>query len=133
MTTTNLSFSAVPTVAVVGDNSNSAAVSAALDAAIADYDTIAAAICVITGDTYSDTTHHFTTGGATGLTHAQFATQATALNAVLDALVAAVASVDGASGDFSVAVNSSAFTTKGQLKAALDNAADVLGQLLNIR
>ena len=52
-------------------------------AAFTDYNTFAASLLAITGDTYSTTTHQFTTGGATGLTHAQWATQAALLNTAL--------------------------------------------------
>ncbi len=51
--------------------------------AFTDYNTFAASLLAITGDTYSTTTHQFTTGGATGLTHAQWATQAALLNTAL--------------------------------------------------
>ncbi len=51
-----------------------------LTTAFTAYDAAAASIIAITGDTYSNVTHQFTTGGATGLTHAQWATQAALLN-----------------------------------------------------
>lgn len=44
-----------------------------INTVLSDYDTLAAAIAVITGDTYSAVTHQFTFGGSTGLTHAQWA------------------------------------------------------------
>lgn len=131
MATTDINFSTSGNV--VGDNARPAVSKAAIEAVLTAYDAVAAAIVAITGDTYSAVTHQFTTGGATGLTHAQWATQATALNAVLTSLVAVLAGVSGTAGDVSVAVTSSAFVTKGQLKAALNNAADVLGQLLSLR
>jgi hypothetical protein len=55
-----------------------------------DFDTFAAALIAITGDTYNSTTKQFTYGGATGLTHAQIAgALGTDLNAIGAAIVAA--------------------------------------------
>lgn len=50
---------------------------------LSDYDAVAAAIILITGDTYGS--HQFTFGGATGLTSAQLHTQMTALNTAITA------------------------------------------------
>lgn len=54
-----------------------------LTTAFTAYDTAAAAIVAITGDTYSAGTHLFTFGGATGLTHAQWATNGALLNTAI--------------------------------------------------
>jgi hypothetical protein len=51
--------------------------------AMTDFDTFAAAVIAITGDTYSGTTKLFTFGGATGLTHAQWATVGALLNTAM--------------------------------------------------
>lgn len=51
-----------------------------LTTAFTDLDTAGDAIVAITGDTYSHSTHNFTFGGATGLTHAQWATVGALLN-----------------------------------------------------
>jgi hypothetical protein len=53
------------------------------------YDTLAAAIVAISGDTYSATTHQFTTGGSTGLTSAQLHTTMTSLNSAITTFLAA--------------------------------------------
>jgi hypothetical protein len=54
-----------------------------------DVDTFAAAVIAITGDTYNTTTDQFTFGGATGLTHAQWATVGALLNTALAAFITA--------------------------------------------
>lgn len=52
-------------------------------AANSAFDIFAAAIIAITGDTYNSTTKQFTFGGATGLTHAQIATNFALLNTAM--------------------------------------------------
>lgn len=64
--------------------------------AFTDYNTFAAALIAITGDTYNTTTHQFTTGGATGLTHAQWVTLAALLNTSLADFNTAKTSTDTA-------------------------------------
>jgi len=80
-----------------------------------DIDTFAASVIAITGDTYNGTTRQFTFGGATGLTHAQWATVGAQLNTALAALVLAKT-------DTAVAVTSAA-ATKTATAAAKSSAA----------
>lgn len=54
-----------------------------LTTAFTDFNTFAAALLAITGDTFNTTTHQFTFGGATGLTHAQWATLGAQLNTAM--------------------------------------------------
>lgn len=76
--------------------------------AFTDYNTFAAAVIAITGDTYNSGTHQFTTGGATGLTHAQWATLAALLNTALgDFNTASTATVTGADVELVVKTSSS--------------------------
>jgi hypothetical protein len=70
-------------------NTPVATVQTDLTTAFTDYNTFAAAVIAITGDTFNTTTHQFTTGGATGLTHAQWATLAALLNTSLSDFVTA--------------------------------------------
>lgn len=91
---------------------NSAATLAALDVA-------GAAIVAITGDTYSNVTHQFTFGGATGLTHAQWATNGALLNT---AFAAAAATNGGLSGNLIVLVDTAAITISNAYHWALKQA-----------
>lgn len=99
------------------DVTNTGAVNTDLTTAFSDYDTVAAAIIAITGDTYNSSTHQFTFGGATGLTHAQWAGASigVALNAALTAFVTAQTAATTAS--------TSAGTTKTATAAAKSSAA----------
>lgn len=54
-----------------------------LGGALTDYDTFAAAVIAITGDTYDGGTNQFTFGGATGLTHAEWAAVGALLNTAM--------------------------------------------------
>lgn len=98
---------------------------------LTDYDTVAAAICVISGDTYSATTHHFTEGGATGLTSAQLHTQMTSLNSALDVFVTAntelAATVTAEAQSSSVLIGYDSALTTNQLKSALRAVLASLG------
>jgi hypothetical protein len=111
-------------------------------------DAFAAAVIAITGDTYNVTTNQFTFGGATGLTHAQWATVGALLNtafadylvAKADADIAKTATaavkaetISAGGDDLTISVNSSNFTTKGQIIAAARDAIDVLAQSLGVR
>lgn len=60
-----------------------------LTTAFTAFNTCAAAIIAITGDTFNTTTHQFTFGGATGLTHAQWATVGALLNTAMTDFVTA--------------------------------------------
>lgn len=132
MATTVLNFQAVP-FGLVSDSAAGADAVANLATALADFDIAGAAIVAITGDSYSATTHQFAFGGATGLTHAQWATQGAKINTAINDVVTAKAAVASAGGgDLSVSVNTTAFRTKGQLVQALRDAADTLAQLLSI-
>jgi hypothetical protein len=131
MATTSTDASAADTAVgvVVADN---AVTIAAIDAA-------AASIIAITGDTY--VAHQFVTGGVTGLTHIQWATQATLLNtAITDYLAgqtatntaktaSALAKADalaavsaGPTGGVNITLDLASITTLTQLRAALDVA-----------
>lgn len=111
--------------------------------AITAYQTFAAALIAITGDTFSNTTNLFTFGGATGLTHAQWATLGAELNTAISdfltaqtdtatAKVATAATVTSAGqitsgGDVTVRVNSLAnVPTRTLLKTALDAIQHVI-------
>lgn len=87
MTTKWLSASLPAGTATHGSGNHPAAVGGsdgpAASTALANFDTAGASIVAITGDTYSSVTHQFTTGGATGITHAQWVTQAGLLNTAL--------------------------------------------------
>lgn len=131
MATTVLNFQAKPFGLVSDSPANP---NASLATALADFDTAGAAIVAITGDTYSNTTHQFTFGGSTGLTHAQWATEGALLNTAIEDIVTAKAAIANAgAGDLSVSVNTTAFQTKGQLVQALRDAAELLAQLLQIK
>ena len=54
-----------------------------LVAAFTAYDIFGNALVAITGDSYSNTTHQWTTGGSTGLTHAQVVTLMGELNTAI--------------------------------------------------
>lgn len=56
---------------------------------LTDYDIFGAALVAITGDTYSNVTHQWTTGGSTGLTHAQVVTLMALLNTTATAILTA--------------------------------------------
>lgn len=57
------------------------------------FDTFAAAVIAITGDTYTSATKQFAFGGATGLTHAQWATVGALLNNAMAEYVTAQAAL----------------------------------------
>lgn len=82
-----------------------------------DFDTFAAALIAITGDTYNSATKQFTFGGATGLTHAQLAgALGTDLNAIGADIVlaktrAATAVTDATTADNAAATNVTNCTT----------------------
>lgn len=98
-----------------------ATVVADVAAALTAFNTAGASIVAITGDTYSATTHQFTTGGATGLTHAQWATQAALLNTALTALIAVQADVAGvAAADVTVTFDATNIPTVSGPKKVLD-------------
>lgn len=81
-----------------------------------DFNTFATALIAITGDTYSTTTHQFTFGGATGLTHAQWAT----LGALLNTAAADFNTVNsGLSGDATLTINLANVTTLNKFKAVV--------------
>lgn len=134
MATNDLNFSVAGGLHIVSDSPSGLAVETDLSTALSDFDTAAAAIIAITGDTYSTVTHQFTFGGATGLTHAQWATVGAQLNtAINDVVTTQTASANINRGDLSVSVNSTAFQSKGQLVQALRDAADQLAQILGIK
>lgn len=98
--------------------------------ALSAFDTAAADVIAITGDTYSNTTHQYTFGGSTGLTYAQWATFGALLNtAVSDVItvasdiatiVADAAAIDSGA-DVTVRVGSRTnVATLTELKTALD-------------
>lgn len=99
-----------------------------LTAAFTALNTFGAAVVAITGDTYSSTTHQFTFGGSTGLTHAQVATEFALLNtAITDFITAqtaavtakvATAAVSGSFGaDLTMIVNTATVTTQNAFLA----------------
>lgn len=93
--------------------------------ALSAYDAEAAAIVAITGDTYSATTHQFTSGGATGLTHAQVATMEAALNTFatdLLTLQTAMAAIVAAGGGSAVDV---------ELRLQVNNGTQATGLVKN--
>src|ERR1041384_2003792 len=94
--------------------------------AFTDYDTFAAAVIAITRDTYSGTTKQFTFGGATGLTHAQWATVGALLNT-------AATDFKTAQTDTNTAKTATALVVTDA--AAVDSGADVsvrIGSLTNV-
>lgn len=116
---------------VIGGGPNPALVQTHVATALSDFDTAAASIIAITGDTY--VAHQFVTGGSTGLSHAQWVTQAALLNTALTALLAVVTDLASqVGGDVSVSINSAKFQTKGQLRQAADEAIKVLAQLASL-
>ncbi len=93
---------------------------------LTDYDTAAASIVAISGDTYSAVTHQFTTGGATGLTSAQLHTQMALLNTMATALIAAKAATVAAKaplgGNLVVLIDTAVITTSNGVKWAINLA-----------
>jgi|ERR1035437_51055 hypothetical protein len=104
-------------------------------AAFTALDIFGNALVAVTGDSYSNSTHQWTTGGSTGLTHAQVATlmallntaitdfkasQAAALTAQTDTNLVTLAGVttDLAS-DAVVLLRTTKFTKKNQVRVAL--------------
>lgn len=111
-----------------------------LTAAFTAFNTFGAALVVITGDTYSSSTHQFTTGGATGLTHAQWVTLAAELNTAMtdfvtaqtDAATAktATAAAKSALGaDVTVIVNSATVTSANAFRSVWRKIQGALGGL----
>lgn len=80
---------AKPTNLIGPGNTASALVVTDLTAAFTAADLFGANVIATTGDTYSNTTHKFTLGGATGLTHAQWATAAALYNTAIGDFVTA--------------------------------------------
>lgn len=91
------------------------------------------ALVAITGDSYSNTTHLWTTGGATGLTHAQVVTLMALFNtassdfvlaqtAAVAAKAATVAAKAPLGGNLVVLVDTVAITTSNGMKAAVEKA-----------
>lgn len=97
-----------------------------LAAALAAYDTAAASIIAITGDTYSTVTKQFTFGGATGLTHAQWATQGALLNAAIAPVVAANAAETG---NLTLLIDNAVITTSNGIKWAIKQALQAAANL----
>lgn len=88
---------------------------------LTDYDTFAAALIAITGDTYSTTTKQLTFGGSTGLTHAQVATLGALLNTTMTAALVVKADVAGvAAADVTVTFDATNIPTVSGLKKVLD-------------
>jgi len=130
MATTILNFTARG--ALVSDSrpaqTEVAAVATALAASDITGDAVNSAVATLVAAGASPTQGQVTTLAAA------WAAYVTDVNTVETANAAAVAATANAGGgDVSVSVNSSAFTTKGQLIAALREAADVLAQLVGIK
>jgi len=104
-----------------------------LATAVTDYKIPAAAIIAITGDTFNTSTLQFTTGGGTGLTHAQWATIAAELNTFTTASLAAqtaAAAVSGSLGaDVTIIVNSSTVTSANAFRSVWQKIVAQLGGL----
>lgn len=96
---------------------------------LTDFDTAAANVIAITGDTYSNTTHQYTFGGATGLTHAQWATFGALLNTAQAAVVAAKAATAQVVAD-AAAIDSGADVTVRLSSTANVPSMDVLRDCL---
>jgi hypothetical protein len=96
--------------------------------ALSTADTMGAAFVAITGDTYSATTHQFTFGGATGLTHAQWAGASLGgnLNTVLSNLKTANSNLT-LSGQVLIGYDST--LTNNQLRSALRAVLKSLGSV----
>ena len=123
-----------------------AAIPAALTTAFTAFNTFAAAVIAITGDTFDTGTHQFTFGGATGLTHAQVATEFALLNTAMTDFVAvqtdsgtlttnwatflaaetafraaAATALSGDPADAVLLLDTSKITTINELKSVLEN------------
>jgi hypothetical protein len=100
-----------------------AAVVTDLTTAFTAFDVFGNALVAITGDTYSDTTHKWTTGGATGLTHAQVATLMADYNTAITSVVTGLADANTAHGgvsgaDMIITFDGTKFTSKNQVLVA---------------
>lgn len=89
---------------------------------LSDIDTFAAAIIAITGDTY--VAHQFVFGGATGLNHAQVATNFALLNTAITALLAAQ-TASAAAKTATAAAKTSAAATKTATATVVTDTATV--------
>ena len=84
--------------------------------ALTDYDIFGAALVAITGDTYSSVTHQWTTGGSTGLTHAQVVTLMALLNTTATAMIA---TNNATAADVTLIINQATVTSGNALRHIL--------------
>jgi len=109
---------------------NTATVDTDLATVLTDYDAIGAAIVAISGDTYSNTTHQFTTGGSTGLTSSQLHTQMTSLNAMMTAFLTAQTAATTANTNATTAKTATAATVTAAAAIAYSTTADFILSIL---
>ena len=101
-----------------------ATISSDLATAFTAADVFGNALVAITGDTYSDTTHQWTSAGSTGLNHAKVVTLMADYNTAITSFVAAQAAATAAHGGISSAdaillLDGSKFTLKNQVRIAV--------------